>query len=145
MKNKTTKERYSGIQATVADIPEWITDYPELNIQVKTIRESLGISQEKLAENIGLTWRSIPNIENGKVNPKITTIKKIAEYLNCEFKILLIPKKDLSETNRNISKKNETGTTTISKRPSPDKRDSTDDNSQEEKYNLKRKKEYFWD
>ena len=91
MKYKSSNIDFLRKSKTSKDLPEWLSEYPELHIQVKTIRESQGISQQKLAENIGLTWRSIPNIESGNVNPKISTLKKIAEFLNCELKILMIP------------------------------------------------------
>ena len=96
MKIKPSLNKKSGLSGTINDLPQWISEYPRLNIQVKIIRESKGISQEKLADNIGLTWRSIPNIESGKVNPKISTLQKIADYLDCEMKILLIPRESLS-------------------------------------------------
>ena len=42
---------------------------------VRTARTELGLSQEKLAENLGLDTRTILNIEAGRGNPMITYLK----------------------------------------------------------------------
>lgn len=92
-----------------SDLPAWVQDYPEYYIQLKELRKRMDITQAKLAESIGMTWRSIPNIESGRVNPKISTLKKIAESLNTELFILLIPKKlPESPTDNKPSPKHET-------------------------------------
>jgi len=70
---------------------------PPYNIQIRKLRESMGVTQAQLAESIGLTWRSIPNIESGRVSPKLSTLGKIAKSLNSELLILLVPKKELQE------------------------------------------------
>lgn len=132
MKHNTAEKGFLIRSGTVDDLPRWISEYPEFHIQVKAIRESRGISQQKLAEEVGLTWRSIPNIESGKVNPKITTLKKIAEQLGCDLKVLLIPR------------------TKSSTPPPAAQRDLSFGNKPEEdppetSYEVEKKKEYFWD
>ena len=49
-----------------------------------TIREAqteLGLSQEKLAENLGLDTRTILNIEAGRGNPKFEVLYPLITYL----------------------------------------------------------------
>ena len=144
MKYKFSNNDYLQRSGTSKDLPEWLSEYPELHIQVKAIRESQGISQQKLAENIGLTWRSIPNIESGNVSPKISTLRKIAEVLNCDLKILLIPGEGyrkpetpgISSTAPNLppAQKNLTF-----------EKDTRKDIKPDHQYSVEKKKEYFWD
>jgi DNA-binding XRE family transcriptional regulator len=76
---------------------DWLVNYPEYKDQIKIIRKALGMTQEQLAKNIDHTPRSIRTIENGEALPKITTLQKIAEALNAELIISLIPEGDISE------------------------------------------------
>jgi len=144
MKYKSSNIDFLHKSGTSKDLPGWLSEYPELHIQVKAIRESQGISQQKLAENVGLTWRSIPNIESGNVNPKISTLKKIAEFLNCELKILMIPREEFnSQVTADISS-DAAGPSSVQKKLTLKKRSEKNDNS-DNTYSIEKKKEYFWD
>jgi len=145
MKRKSSLIDREKISGTTGDLPQWINEYPKFNLQVKGIRESMGISQEQLAENIGLTWRSIPNIEGGNVNPKITTLQKIADYLNCDLKILLIPREKLPVEENDPKAVMEED---VPKRQKKLTFAPTTDNviiSEGKDYIVEKKKEYFWD
>ena len=144
MKIKPSLNKKSGLSGTINDLPQWISEYTRLNIQVKIIRESMGISQKKLADNIGLTWRSIPNIESGKVNPKISTLQKIADYLDCEMKILLIPRESLSTQEDEKGPREKDVDISLQKKLTF----NTETHDKVEKDNddvTEKKKEYFWD
>jgi len=80
-----------------AILPNWLKDYPDYKDQIKIIREALGMTQELLAQKVNRTPRSIRTIENGEAYPRITTLQRIAEALNSELKILIIPKNGLGE------------------------------------------------
>lgn len=64
----------------------------ELNIKfgqrLKQIRESRGLSQEKLGELIGLSEDSVGNMERGKHWPRLKTLEKLLETLNIKPKDL---------------------------------------------------------
>lgn len=47
---------------------------------IKLLREEQGISQQKLADVIGMSQSSINGYENSKVEPDIATLIKIANY-----------------------------------------------------------------
>ena len=49
---------------------------------LKEIRESRGISQKQLAEELGIKTSTYNNYEKNGVEPKIDDLKKIAIYLN---------------------------------------------------------------
>ncbi len=144
MKYKFSNNDFLQRSGTIKDLPEWLSEYPSLPLQVKAIRESQGISQKKLAESVGLTWRSIPNIESGNVNPKISTLKNIAEFLNCELKILLIPLEGFKKPETSVIS---SGTTNPppSQRNLSFKKDSKKDRKSDHQYSVEKKKEYFWD
>lgn len=50
--------------------------------KVKTLRQSKGFSQEKLAENSGLSLRTIQRVENAESYPTGETLKRITQTLN---------------------------------------------------------------
>lgn len=82
---------------TVDDLPEWLSNYPEFKDQIKLLRETLGMTQEQLAKKVNRSLRSIQQIESGEAKPKISTLYKIAEALNTELRITLIPQKNIIE------------------------------------------------
>jgi transcriptional regulator with XRE-family HTH domain len=76
---------------------DWLSSCPEYRDQIKIIRKTMGLTQEQLAQKIDHTPRSIRTIENGEALPKIATLQKIADALNAELIISLIPQRDISE------------------------------------------------
>lgn len=56
--------------------------------RLKEVRESCGLSQEKLGELIDLTEDSVGNMERGKHWPRLKTLEKI-------LKVLKVKPKDL--------------------------------------------------
>lgn len=56
------------------------------------------MTQKHLAELCGTTQQQIAKIENGHVDPQLSTLKRVAEALNCELKNLFYSKEEfLSE------------------------------------------------
>jgi len=56
---------------------------------LKQERLALGLSQEKFAEKVGLSMRSISLLETGKQQPTLSTINNIAKALNIKPSELL--------------------------------------------------------
>lgn len=54
----------------------------QLSKRVKELRNRRGISQELLAEDSGLSLRTIQRIENGETEPRGDTLKRLADTLN---------------------------------------------------------------
>lgn len=52
--------------------------------RIKKIRQEKGLSQKELGEKLGVSQQMIGQWETGKANPKIETLIKIAEALDCE-------------------------------------------------------------
>ena len=65
------------------------TDYLKMfDSKVKTLREQLGLSQEKLAAEAGLHRTYIGMVERQERNPSLTCIYKIAKGLGIDIKDL---------------------------------------------------------
>ena len=49
---------------------------------IKQYRLAQKLSQEELAEEIGISWRQLQRIEHNEENTRISTFKKIVNSLN---------------------------------------------------------------
>ena len=49
---------------------------------LKLLRQSRGISQQKLADALGISQQSINHYENHKIEPDIATLIQIADYFD---------------------------------------------------------------
>lgn len=58
--------------------------------RVRTFRENIGISQEKLAEKAGLHRTYIGSLERAEKIPSLITIVKIAKALNINISDLIL-------------------------------------------------------
>jgi transcriptional regulator with XRE-family HTH domain len=60
--------------------------------QVAARRRELGLSQAELAELTGTTQSAIARLESGGRPPRIDTLLRIANALDCELKVELRPR-----------------------------------------------------
>jgi transcriptional regulator with XRE-family HTH domain len=60
--------------------------------QVAGRRRALGLSQAELAELTGTTQSAIARLESGGRPPRIDTLMRIADALDCELKVELRPR-----------------------------------------------------
>ena len=49
--------------------------------QFKKLRTDAGLTQRRLAELVGVSQAHIAKIENGRVNPRLSTVNKILQVL----------------------------------------------------------------
>lgn len=54
-------------------------------LSLKNIRDNKGMTQEELANKVGVTRQHIGLIENGTANPSPSTAKKIAKVLGFDW------------------------------------------------------------
>lgn len=52
----------------------------DIGAKIKTLRKGRKLTQEQLAENLGITRATVSNYEVGRRMPHITELKRIAEY-----------------------------------------------------------------
>lgn len=53
----------------------------KFGIRVRTLRQEQGLSQEELADKVGLHYTYIGSVERGEANPTLKNIEKIAHAL----------------------------------------------------------------
>ena len=61
----------------------------KLGQNLKRIRKEKGISQGDIVRKLGMPKSFISNIENGKTNPTLATIAKLAKALNVNIEELI--------------------------------------------------------
>ena len=49
---------------------------------IKQYRLSKKLSQEELAEEVGISWRQLQRLEHNEENTRVSTFKKIVKALN---------------------------------------------------------------
>ena len=55
-------------------------------------RQELGLSQDALARLVGTTQSSIARLERGGRPPRIDTLLRIADALECDLRVDLVPR-----------------------------------------------------
>ena len=58
---------------------------PQSSGWIKTVREAIGMTVSQLATRLGVTQPRITKMESNEDNLKLSTMKKAAEAMNCEF------------------------------------------------------------
>lgn len=86
---KTSLERLRERLAKVEDRGWFFAAIAE---QVSTRRNELGFSQRELAELTGTTQSAIARLETGGRPPRIDTLLRIADALDCELVVELKPR-----------------------------------------------------
>lgn len=56
---------------------------------LKKLRVEAGLSQQKLADQLGLTQQSIFSYETGAYEPDLTTLKRLADYFDTSIDYLV--------------------------------------------------------
>lgn len=52
-------------------------------VAIRNIRQAQGMTQKDLAEKLGVTPNAVSQWENGARDPRLETIKHLAEVLHC--------------------------------------------------------------
>lgn len=65
---------------------------PQSSGWIKTVREAIGMTVSQLATRLGVTQPRITKMESNEDNLKLSTMKKAAEAMNCEFVYYFKPK-----------------------------------------------------
>ena len=87
---KARKPPLEGIRRRLAHADQgWF--FAQIAEQVSERRAQLGLSQQQLAELCGTTQSSIARLESGGRPPRIDTLLRIAEALDCDLAVELRP------------------------------------------------------
>lgn len=57
-------------------------DSVQIGSKVQALRKTKKLTQEQLAEAVGVSWRTISNLETGKVIPKLELVCALANYFD---------------------------------------------------------------
>ncbi len=60
-----------------------------LSYNLKKIRKAMNISQMDFAAECGISTEILSLLERGKTDPRLSTLQKIAAYVNCDVTDLL--------------------------------------------------------
>ena len=58
-----------------------MSDEVDLSILVRSLRERMGLTQEKFAAKLGVTFASVNRWENGKAKPSPLALKQVEDLL----------------------------------------------------------------
>jgi ribosome-binding protein aMBF1 (putative translation factor) len=72
--------------------------FAQIAEQVARQRAARNLSQRELAELVGTTQSAIARLEGGGRPPRIDTLMRIAEALDCELTVELRPRTSVEET-----------------------------------------------
>lgn len=79
---------------TVLSESQWAPSHTEW---IRILRNRLRMSQEELAKRANITQPHLAGIETGKIDPKISTLRKIFHGLSCDLIIEPRPQKPFDE------------------------------------------------
>jgi transcriptional regulator with XRE-family HTH domain len=74
-------------------------------VKISRIRKSLGMTQAKLAQLCGTSQQAIAKIESASIDPRLSTLEKVAAALNCELKDLFFSKKEFVQEIQDVMNK----------------------------------------
>jgi DNA-binding XRE family transcriptional regulator len=91
-KRRLSKETIERIRERLAHADDgWF--FAQIADQVAARRKDLGFSQAELAELVGTTQSAIARLESGGRPPRIDTLLRIADALDCELQVDLKPRR----------------------------------------------------
>jgi ribosome-binding protein aMBF1 (putative translation factor) len=67
-----------------------------LGQQIRALREAKGMSQQRLAEQIGSTQSAVARLEAGMFEPKLDTLRRVSEALEADL-IVELRSRDVRE------------------------------------------------
>lgn len=76
-------DSFSGKDGTEGGILMKDLDFDKIGKQIRKRRLECGITQEAIANQLDVNPSHISNIENGRANPSLTVLVKIANILQC--------------------------------------------------------------
>ena len=82
-------------------------DPVQIGSKVKALRKTKKLTQEQLAEAVDVSWRTISNLETGKVIPKLELICALANYFDISVDELLNVRISQNKSITRIRKENQ--------------------------------------
>lgn len=80
-----------------AIVPHWLRHTISIGQQIYMLRFALGMTQGQLAKRMGTSQRAIVRLEKEGGDCQVSTLKRLAESVNCELLIRFVPKIDIEK------------------------------------------------
>ena len=115
--SKGRKDQLTGmiLNSPTALIKRWSSFIEELmeeiqkslGLKIQALRKAQNMTQEDLAEKVGVSWRTISNLETGRTVPKLELIYDLSQYFNIGMDELLNNRIQTSKTITRLKLENE--------------------------------------
>ena len=76
-------------------------DYPLIAKRIKDARKLSGLTQEQLAEKIGISTNAVAKLENNLMTASLQTLVNIANVLNIDMNTLFLPNENPTQSSLN--------------------------------------------
>lgn len=106
MRMQRTRRSSSALELQRRQIDARFRNAPSLESPrggwIRTIRQSLGMTMAQMAKRLGIAPPAVAALEKREAegNVTIATLERAAEALDCEVKVVFVPKTSLEETVR---------------------------------------------
>lgn len=84
-----------------------MVDPVQIGLKIQALRKSANLTQEQLAELVNVSWRTISNLETGRVTPKLQLIYDLAHHFDVSIDKLLNNKITINKPISRIRKENQ--------------------------------------
>ncbi len=88
----------------IKNMEEYIKKY--IGIKIKTLRENAKLTQDELAEECNISWRTISNIERGQVMPDLRVVCALASFFHLSTDELLRIESKTTKSNYRLLQEN---------------------------------------
>jgi transcriptional regulator with XRE-family HTH domain len=96
MAGKATEKTIERLRERLAHVGDEGWFFAQIAEQVSERRRQLGLSQQQLAELTGTTQSAIARLESGGRPPRIDTLLRITNALDCDLEVRLLPRNQAS-------------------------------------------------
>jgi len=78
-------------------LPKWLKTPLSIGKQIISLRRAFGMTQTQLAKRAATTQRGIVRLEKEEIDPRLSTLKKVAKGLECELLVRFVPQRGLDQ------------------------------------------------
>lgn len=87
------QNRYKSLES----LPEWLKWTEPIGEQIHSLRVLFGMTQKQLARRSGQYLRMVQRVEGAEVDPRLSSLQKLARGLDCELMIRVVPRRPISK------------------------------------------------
>jgi predicted transcriptional regulator len=96
--------RFEDWEAKQMQDPEFQAAAEELEpaYQVARLRMMRGLTQEQLAEMVGTKQPSIARLESGKMEPRLSFLRRVVEALGGQLEVQIVPQEEVPASEQGV-------------------------------------------